>query len=81
MSKLALMALVMMSALVPMPLWAQSIPPEVQESTFWAQEVDNGNMPPIEQRLPKQPLVVDLEAKGRSFGTQGGTLRTFMRDW
>ena len=78
MSKLALMALVMMTALVPMPLWAQSIPPEVQESTFWAQEVDNGNMPPIEQRLPKQPLVVDLEAKGRSFGTQGGTLRTLI---
>ena len=62
------MAFVMIATLVTLPLRAQSIPSEVHESTFWAQEVDNGNMPPIEQRLPKQPLVVDLEAKGRSFG-------------
>ena len=49
-----------------------------QESSFWAQEVLSGNMPPVTQRMPSEPLVVDLEAKGRSIGEQGGTLRTLV---
>ena len=49
-----------------------------QESTFWAMEVGQGNMPPVEERVPDVPLVVDLEAKGRTFGKQGGTLRTLV---
>ena len=35
-------------------------------------------MPPVSDRLPSDALVVDLEAKGRAFGTQGGTLRTLV---
>lgn len=50
--------------------------PAAQETTFYAAEVSRGDLPPIQERLPDVPLVVDLEAKGRSFGTQGGTLRT-----
>ncbi|WP_339764859.1 ABC transporter substrate-binding protein [uncultured Sulfitobacter sp.] len=65
-------------SLLTSPLWAQPALPPLQESSFWAQEVDSGNMPPIEARLPREPLVVDLEAKGRSFGKQGGTLRTLV---
>lgn len=49
-----------------------------QESAFWRQEVDSGDLPPISERLPDPPLVVDLEAKGREFGKQGGTLRTMV---
>ena len=60
------------------PLWAQTTLPPLQESSFWAQEVNSGNLPPIESRLPQDPLIVDLAAKGRSFGTQGGTLRTLV---
>ena len=65
-------------SLVAAPLWAQTTLPPLQESSFWAQEVDSGNLPPIESRLPQEPLIVDLAAKGRSFGTQGGTLRTLV---
>ena len=50
----------------------------LQETPFWQPEVDTGNMPPIAERLPYTPLVVDMEAKGRSFGKQGGTLRTMV---
>lgn len=52
--------------------------PALQESTFWKAEVDRGDMPPIEIRLPSRPLIVNLPAKGRSFGVQGGTLRTLV---
>ncbi len=66
---LALFAVLAAPALAQTPL---------QETTFWAQEVAVGNLPPIGERLPDTPLVVDLEAKGRTFGTQGGTLRTLV---
>lgn len=52
--------------------------PVLQESTFWQSEVERGDMPPISVRLPAEPLVVDLPAKGRTFGVQGGTLRTLV---
>ncbi len=54
------------------------IPANLQESTFWEAEVDSGNLPPISERLPQEPLIVDLAAKGREFGKQGGTLRTMV---
>ncbi len=53
-------------------------PPTPVEGVFWKTEVDAGNLPPIEERLPSEPLVVDLAAKGRDFGTPGGTLRTMV---
>ncbi len=52
--------------------------PTPVEGVFWKTEVDAGNLPPIEERLPSEPLVVDLAAKGRDFGTPGGTLRTMV---
>ncbi|MCR8827772.1 ABC transporter substrate-binding protein [Pseudosulfitobacter koreensis] len=70
-----LLALVLVLA---SPLSAQTPQPDVQESTFWADEVSRGLMPPAVWRIPAEPLIVDLEAKGRSFGTQGGTLRTMI---
>ena len=51
---------------------------QLQESLFWAEEVEAGDLPPIDQRLPDQPLVVDLQAKGRQLGIPGGTLRTMV---
>ncbi|WP_050603071.1 ABC transporter substrate-binding protein [Ruegeria sp. 6PALISEP08] len=60
-----------------LPATAETLPTP-QESAFWSTEVDAGNLPPIEERIPKEPLVVDLAAKGREFGTQGGTLRTMV---
>lgn len=49
---------------------------EVQESPALAAAVADGSLPPAAERVPSEPLIVDLEAKGRAFGTQGGTIRT-----
>ncbi|MCB1339943.1 MAG: ABC transporter substrate-binding protein [Pseudooceanicola sp.] len=51
---------------------------EVQESAYFADRVAKGELPPAAERMPSEPLVVDLEAKGRSFGTPGGTLATLV---
>ncbi|MDF3415935.1 ABC transporter substrate-binding protein [Sulfitobacter sp. M57] len=67
--------LLILLAVLAAPAFAQ---PPLQEATFWAQEVAAGNLPPVGERVPDTPLVVDLEAKGRSFGTPGGTLRTLV---
>jgi peptide/nickel transport system substrate-binding protein len=67
--------LALLLALLAAPLMAQTA---YQESSFWAAEVRKGDLPPIAERLPEVPLVVDLEAKGRSYGQQGGTLRTLV---
>lgn len=52
--------------------------PSFVESSFWQTEVDIGHLPPVSERLPHIPLIVDLAAKGRSFGQQGGTLNTMV---
>jgi peptide/nickel transport system substrate-binding protein len=52
--------------------------PVLKEPLFWELEVQRGDLPPIEERLPDVPLIVDLVAKGRTYGTQGGTLRTLV---
>ncbi|CUH50107.1 ABC transporter substrate-binding protein [Ruegeria atlantica] len=52
--------------------------PAPQESEFWQAEVSSGNLPPVAERLPAEPLIVDLAAKGREFGAPGGTLRTMV---
>jgi peptide/nickel transport system substrate-binding protein len=49
-----------------------------QESPFWQAEVDRGDLPPVAERIPSIPQIVDLEAKGRVPGRQGGTLRTMV---
>ncbi|WP_299963570.1 ABC transporter substrate-binding protein [uncultured Roseobacter sp.] len=59
-------------------LGVRAEPPTLQESSFWQKEVTNGILPDVEARMPDTPLIVDLGAKGRSFGTQGGTLRTLV---
>ncbi|MBY6067419.1 ABC transporter substrate-binding protein [Leisingera aquaemixtae] len=61
--------------LAPLPAIAEIT---VQESSFWKSEVKAGYLPPAAKRLPEVPLVVDLAAKGREFGLQGGTLNTMV---
>lgn len=55
--------------------FAQPIP---QNGGFWQSEVDKGNMPPVAERLPEIPKIVDLEERGRELGAPGGTLRTMV---
>jgi peptide/nickel transport system substrate-binding protein len=38
----------------------------------------DASLPPVAQRVPDEPLVVDLEAKGRKIGKQGGSLDTLI---
>ncbi|AZV76886.1 ABC transporter substrate-binding protein [Parasedimentitalea marina] len=59
------------------PLAAFASPP-VQESDFWRAEVEAGNLPPVADRIPDVPLTVDLTARGRTPGVQGGTLNTMI---
>ena len=63
------------AALIPLAAAAQPAP---KESVFWSEEVEAGDLPPVAERLPDAPLVVDLEAKGRALGQPGGTLRTMV---
>ncbi|MEK6204943.1 MAG: ABC transporter substrate-binding protein, partial [Amylibacter sp.] len=51
---------------------------ELQETGFYKGEISAGLLPPVEKRIPSQPLIVDLNAKGRDIGQQGGTLRTMI---
>ncbi|MGI9402790.1 MAG: ABC transporter substrate-binding protein [Rhizobiaceae bacterium] len=43
-----------------------------------AQMVADGKLPPLEERLPKNPLVVDFASEGKSIGRYGGDLRMLM---
>ncbi len=70
-----MLRLLLLFAMLALPASAM---PDMQESAFWSMEVGRGDMPPVSERIPEVPLIVDLEAKGRSFGTQGGTLRTLV---
>ncbi|MFV0475402.1 MAG: ABC transporter substrate-binding protein [Pikeienuella sp.] len=49
-----------------------------QETPFFEALIATGALPPVAERLPKEPLVVDLEARGRSIGRQGGQIRTLI---
>lgn len=60
--------------LTTLPAWAF----DARETPYFADKVASGDLPPIAERLPDDPLVIDLEAKGRTTGTPGGTLRTMV---
>jgi peptide/nickel transport system substrate-binding protein len=51
---------------------------ELVETPALAERVQAGGLPPVAERLPAEPLVVDLAAKGREFGSHGGSMRMFM---
>lgn len=48
------------------------------ETPYFAAKVASGALPPVDQRLPEQPRVIDLKAMGREPGTPGGTWRMLM---
>ncbi|MBO9473857.1 ABC transporter substrate-binding protein [Shimia sp. R10_1] len=51
---------------------------EVQESMFWQSDVASGTLPPVAERIPEVPEIVDMSLRSREFGEQGGTLRTMV---
>ncbi len=60
--------------LAGLPALAQSY----VETPLFAERVGKGELPPVAQRLPKEPLVVDLAAKGRSIGRPGGEVTSLV---
>ncbi len=69
------LALFFLAALA-LPLPAAAL--ELRETPALAERVDAGNLPPVGERLPEEPLIVDLAAKGREPGVHGGHMRMFM---
>ncbi|MEM6489257.1 MAG: ABC transporter substrate-binding protein [Pseudomonadota bacterium] len=51
---------------------------EPVETPSLARAVADGTLPPVAQRLPQTPKIVDLVARGREPGRHGGLIRTFV---
>lgn len=69
------------AALAALPGLAAIIPAAAQaggESPLLAPRVAAGQLPPLKDRLPLDPLVVDLPAAGRRNGVQGGDMVTLI---
>lgn len=67
-----------LASLFVTPVLAAPPLPDLVEGSFWLSEVERGDLPPVSERLPSEPLVVDLESRGRVPGVEGGTLRTMV---
>lgn len=52
--------------------------PELQETLYLKHRIEAGDVPAVADRVPQEPLIVDLEARGRTLGKQGGDIRTFI---
>ncbi|MDP6565516.1 MAG: ABC transporter substrate-binding protein [Alphaproteobacteria bacterium] len=60
------------------PLLAMLALPAAAETPALHQAVADGALPPLEQRLPAIPRVVDLAGDGLAIGRHGGTLRSLI---
>jgi len=76
---LVLLALLLAPLLVPLPATAGPAP-DMRETPALAPLVASGELPPVAQRIPEHPRVIDLPAMGRDIGKFGGDLRMVMAD-
>ncbi len=60
----------------PQPLSAPLL--VLKETPLLAGEVRRATLPPVAQRVPQEPLVVDPRKEGREQGDSGGTIRMLM---
>ncbi|TVQ56311.1 MAG: ABC transporter substrate-binding protein [Rhodobacteraceae bacterium] len=51
---------------------------DLQETPSLAALVESGALPPVAERAPAAPLVVDLAGRGREIGRHGGEIRTLI---
>lgn len=49
-----------------------------KETPYFSQMVEEGEIDPVEKRVPQQPRIIDLEEIGREPGVHGGKLRMLM---
>ncbi|WP_416356309.1 ABC transporter substrate-binding protein [Aureimonas phyllosphaerae] len=67
----------LLPTLVVMGSWSiVAAAPADGEPPILSDEVARGDIPPMRERLPQDPLRTDLAAMGRQTGRYGGTLRT-----
>ncbi|MDJ1159457.1 ABC transporter substrate-binding protein [Chelatococcus sp. SYSU_G07232] len=69
----AALAVIVLAAL---PAAAQA--PAYRETPFFAEQVAKGALPPVAERVPARPLVVDLAERGKRIGTPGGEMVTLV---
>ena len=50
------------------------------ETPFWAKAVASKELPPVAERVPSSPRIIDLRSMGKTPGKHGGTLRLLMGD-
>jgi peptide/nickel transport system substrate-binding protein len=51
---------------------------DMVETPVLMHPVGEGQLPPVAERAPAEPLIVDIEGKGRRVGQHGGTIRTIV---
>ncbi|MGO4406913.1 ABC transporter substrate-binding protein [Bosea sp. RAF48] len=67
-------------AALPRRALAQPAQPAPIDSPFFAEKVNAGTLPPVAQRLPAVPRLIDLGKLGRTPGRHGGNIRMLMGD-
>ncbi|MEQ8605044.1 MAG: ABC transporter substrate-binding protein [Marivibrio sp.] len=72
-----LLAALLFAAAAPAP--ASEILPPLQETPFFAESLDRGDLPPVAARLPDAPQLVDFDARGQAPGRHGGDIRMLMK--
>jgi peptide/nickel transport system substrate-binding protein len=78
MKRLTRLGVVFLLALLAAPLSLRAA--DIQEPPSLVEAVAEGELPPMAQRLPQAPRVIDMKAGGRTLGRYGGTLRILMGD-
>ncbi|MEM7670389.1 MAG: ABC transporter substrate-binding protein, partial [Pseudomonadota bacterium] len=53
-------------------------PPLMLETPQFVEQVAAGDLPPVAERIPAEPLIVDLQARDRRMGDSGGLIRMFV---
>ncbi|MEM6971876.1 MAG: ABC transporter substrate-binding protein [Pseudomonadota bacterium] len=72
------LAMPVIPAAADMPGRTPEQPPRLIETEGLKDAVAAGALPPVAERLPDTPLIVDLAGRGREAGRHGGTMRTFV---
>ncbi len=68
----------LLALLLTAPAAAGDLPPRIETPSLRA-AVEAGELPSVSERLPAEPHVADLAARGREPGRHGGRLRMFVK--
>ncbi|MBP5858128.1 ABC transporter substrate-binding protein [Marivibrio halodurans] len=60
------------------PAPAVDFTPPLEDVPYFADRVADGTLPPVEQRAPRRPALIDFAARGQTPGRHGGDIRMLM---